>query len=319
MNPIEKILAHHPICILDGAFATELERRGYDLNDPLWSAKILIEQPAEIQAVHHDYFKAGADCVITSSYQATFEGFRCRGLSDDRARELMVSSVTLARKARDRFWENHDRRKERPRPLVAASVGPYGAYLADGSEYRGNYQLDQGKLMQFHRQRLRTLVDAGPDILACETIPCLAEAAALVRLLQETPGVSAWFSFSARDGRYTCNGERLSLCAELLDTYPQVAAIGINCTAPEHIESLIDEIGRATSKPIIVYPNGGDIYDSNTKTWQVGRRKRSFSEYAKAWHEKGARVIGGCCRTGPEDIYQIASWARGGPFSRHRC
>jgi homocysteine S-methyltransferase len=310
MNPITSILEKYPLCILDGAFSTELERRGCDLNDPLWSAKVLIENPDDVTTVHEEYFRAGADCVITASYQATFEGFMNRGLSEDEASRLIGSSVTLAKQARDRFWAKKVNQLNRPKPLVAASVGPYGAYLADGSEYRGNYDIDEEGLVQFHRKRMSTLIAAGPDILACETIPCLAEARALVRLLNENPGIYGWISFSAQNGEFTNNGERLEECARFLNRYEQVAAVGINCTAPEHIESLIDEIRKGSDKPIVLYPNSGEHYDTVTKTWTGGSSEVSFSDLAKRWYNKGARIIGGCCRTTPDDIHRIASWAR---------
>lgn len=311
MNPIDTILKNQSVLILDGAFSTELERRGCDLNDPLWSAKVLMENPDAIAAVHEDYFIAGADCVITASYQATFEGFMKRGLSEEEAGKLIISSVSLAREVRDRFWAKVDNQINRPRPLVAASVGPYGAYLADGSEYRGDYGLDEEALMQFHRKRLETLIAAGPDVLACETIPCLVEAKAIVRLFGEYQGVYGWISFSAKDGEHTNNGECIEDCARWLDSYEQVAAVGVNCTSPEYIESLIERIRRGTNKPIIVYPNGGQHYDPVQKTWQKCSTDFSYGERSVLWHKKGAQLIGGCCKTTPTDIRAIAAWVRG--------
>lgn len=311
MNPIENILATQPVVIIDGAFSTELERRGCDLNDPLWSAKILMENPDEIVAVHEDYYNAGADCVITASYQATFEGFIKRGLSEEDAGKLITSSVTLARKARDTFWAQEKNRVNRPRPLVAASVGPYGAYLADGSEYRGDYGLDEEALMRFHKKRLETLIAAGPDVLACETIPCLVEAKAIVRLLEQTPGVYGWISFSAKDGAHINSGEPIEDCARWLDGHEQVAAVGINCTAPEHIESLIERIRKETGKPIIVYPNGGQHYDAVQKIWHSrSSEDLAYRERSLLWYNKGAQLIGGCCKTTPDDIRKIVDWVR---------
>src|SRR5262245_60294194 len=184
-NPIASILDHHSALVIDGALATELERRGYDLKDDLWSAKILLEQPEAIQQLHFDYFTAGADCVITASYQATVEGFMKRGLNENEAIDLIQKSVKLAIDARDEFWADESNRIGRSKPFVAASVGPYGAFLADGSEYRGNYGLTEKELMDFHRPRMKALTEAGADLLACETIPCLIEAQALTKLLKE--------------------------------------------------------------------------------------------------------------------------------------
>lgn len=311
MNPIQKILATQPLLILDGALATELERGGCDLVDSLWSAKILLENPDKIAEVHRQYYTAGADCVITASYQATFEGFMKRGMSEQEAAKLVASSVSIAREVRDRFWDDTNNQIQRPRPLVAASVGPYGAFLADGSEYRGGYNLDENGLMNFHEKRLQVLIDAGPDVLACETIPTLSEAKALVRLLQNNPAVYAWFCFSAKDGEHISSGEKIEDCARWLDTYQQVAAIGVNCTDPQYIESLIEKIKAATDKPIIVYPNGGQHYDPIQKIWHsYSADDLAYGERSLLWYEKGASVIGGCCKTGPSDISKIVDWAR---------
>ncbi len=201
-DPLRNFLAKRPFIVLDGALATELERRGMDLNDPLWSAKCLIERPELIRAVHLDYFRAGADIATTATYQATFEAFGRRGLTREAAAQLMQGAVALAAAARDEFWAAESNRPGRLRPLVAASIGPYGAMLADGSEYRGRYALDTQALADFHEPRLRTLAEAGADLLAFETIPCLREAMVLARLLQDFPDLTAWLSFSCR-GRGT--------------------------------------------------------------------------------------------------------------------
>ena len=310
MNPIDRIIAGHGLMILDGAFASELERRGLSLDDPLWSAKALLEHPDLIAQVHRDYYEAGADCVITASYQATVEGFMKRGLSETQALDLIAQSVIIAKQVRDDFWNNLTDKSSRPYPLVAASVGPYGAFLADGSEYRGDYALDEAALKNFHRRRLATLVAAKPDILACETLPCLKEALAIASLLQEHPGTYAWISFSARDGKHINSGERIAECARALDGFAPIAAIGVNCTAPEFVSGLIGEIRKGTTKPVIVYPNSGEKYDPATKTWHGTTRDNSFGKSARTWRKKGASIIGGCCRTSPKDIREIASWAR---------
>ena len=320
-SPFDAFLADRPLVILDGALATELERRGADLNDPLWSARLLIEQPELIRQVHLDYFRAGADVATTASYQATFEGFAQRGFDAAAAAGLMRDAVRLAVEARDTFWAEPANRQGRLRPLIAASVGPYGAMLADGSEYRGHYGLDETQLMDFHRPRLRVLVDAGADVLACETIPCLAEARAIVRLLPEFPGAAAWISFSCRDGLHDSQGEPLADCVAALEGFAQVAAVGVNCTAPEHIASLIDQMRASTTKPIVVYPNSGEHYDAVHKQWQgdtgaahatPSSAAAHFAEAARGWHARGARLIGGCCRTTPEDIAAVNEWARAG-------
>ena len=312
MNPIASILDLQPALVIDGALATELERRGCDLKDSLWSAKILLEQPEKIKQVHYDYFKAGADCAITASYQATIAGFAKRGLSEAEAIALMKKSVTLAKEARDEFWAAEANRTGRVKPFVAASVGPYGAYLANGEEYTGNYGLTEKELMDFHRPRMRALIEAGADLLACETIPCLIEAQALVKLLGEFQSVHAWISFSCRDEAHVCEGDRFEDCIRQIEASPFVDAVGVNCTSPRFIPALIREAKKATQKPVLVYPNSGETYDAAKSDWDGHRIYESFGEEAKEWYNAGARLIGGCCRTTPEDIHAIAGWVRAG-------
>jgi len=310
MNPIASILDHYPALVIDGALATELERRGCDLKDDLWSAKILLEQPEIIRQVHLDYFKAGADCAITTSYQATIEGFTKRGLTESEAIALIQKSVKLANQARDEFWADESNRANRSKPFVAASVGPYGAFLADGSEYRGNYGVSEKELMDFHRPRMKALIEAGADMLACETIPSLIEAQAIAKLLKEFPNITAWISFTARDEKHISEGQVFADCVRQLEDHPQIAAIGINCTSPKYIPSLIREAKNETEKPILVYPNSGETYDAAKNDWNGDPVFCSFGEQAREWYNAGARLIGGCCRTTPEDISVIASWAR---------
>lgn len=313
MNPIQTILEHHPIVVLDGALATELERRGADLHDPLWSAKILLEQPDLIKQVHLDYFRAGADCATTASYQATVDGLMARGL--DRADSLRViqQSVHIAQQARAEFWADPANRTNRARPFIAASIGPYGAFLHDGSEYRGDYALTETELIAFHRERMRVLIEAGADMLACETIPTLLEAQALTKLLAEFPDTTAWFTFTAQDDAHISHGETIAACTALLDPNPQVAAIGINCTSPLYINGLIRHLRAATTKPIIVYPNSGEIYDAASNTWLGETSCDAFGLQARAWYADGARILGGCCRTTPDHIREISALANPQP------
>ena len=310
MQPIASILSQHPALVIDGALATELERRGCDLNDELWSAKILLKQPEIIKQVHYDYFKAGADCAITASYQASIEGFAKRGLNEKEAIALIQKSVKLATQARDEFWADEFNRIGRSKPFVAASVGPYGAFLANGSEYRGNYGLTEKELIDFHRPRMRALIEAGADILACETIPALIEAQALAKLLKEFPNTTAWFSFSARDKKHISEGQIFADCVKELEGNAQIVAIGINCTSPKYIQSLIREAKKMTNKPVLVYPNSGETYDAENNDWNGDPAYESFGDEAREWYNAGARLIGGCCRTTPEDIRVIASWIR---------
>jgi homocysteine S-methyltransferase len=239
-------------------------------------------------------------------------------LSKEQAIDLIKKSVRLAIDARNEFWNNEANRIGRVKPFVSASVGPYGAYLADGSEYRGNYGLTEEQLIEFHRPRMKALIEAGTDpstgsgqvMLACETIPSPIEARALVKLLGEFKGISAWISFSCRDETHVCEGERLEECIRQVESSPQVAAVGVNCTSPKFIPALIHEAKKATNKPILVYPNSGESYNAEKKDWDSNPEFESFGEEAKVWFDAGARLIGGCCRTGPEDIRVIANWAR---------
>jgi homocysteine S-methyltransferase len=217
----------------------------------------------------------------------------------------MRDAVALAVAARDEFWSVAANRSGRLRPLVAASVGPYGAMLADGSEYRGHYALSDDALADFHRPRLQVLAAAGADLLACETIPCLREALVLARLLREFPALTAWMSFSCRDGTHTCEGDSIAACAAQLRAFPQIAAVGVNCTAPQYIASLLRELRGATDSPLVIYPNSGESYDAGSKQWHGTPRAQCFAEMAQLWHAAGARLIGGCCRTGPSDIREV--------------
>lgn len=213
MDTIARDLARYPLLVLDGAFGTELARRGFDTNDALWSAKALFEKPELVEAVHRDYYEAGADISTSASYQATVEGFEKKGFTREQAKELIVRSVRLVQQARDAFWQQKEKRVGRPQPLAAASVGPYGAYLADGSEYRGDYGASRAELADFHAERLAILVSAGPDILACETLPLLDEARAILDDLRRYPDAGAWISFSCKDAEHTCGGDAIADCA----------------------------------------------------------------------------------------------------------
>lgn len=305
-NIIQTYLKQQKHLIIDGALGTELEGRGCSLDDPLWSARLLSDDPAMIAAVHTDYLNAGADCLITASYQATYQGLTHRGYTWEQAEKIITSAVTLAKTCVDTFWANPANRSNRLKPLVAASVGPYGAFLANGSEYTGNYGISENELVNFHKERLKTLVKAKPDLLACETLPCFAEAKALVRLVEKIDTIPAWISFSARDDRHINSGERIRDCAEWLNAKPCVAAMGINCTDPIHITSLVKEIRSATDKPVVVYPNKGGIYNSLTKEWAPKPGVPAFNELAVQWANQGARLIGGCCQTTPDDIGLLA-------------
>ena len=299
-NPLTSILTDHPFVLLDGAMATELEARGCDLADSLWSAKVLMENPDLIRDVHLDYFRAGAQVAITASYQATPDGFAARGLNEAQARSLIAKSVELAKQARDSY------RAENPAAkglLIAGSVGPYGAYLADGSEYRGDYQRSAQVFQDFHRPRIEALLEAGVDLLACETLPSFDEIRALAQLLEAYPVAQAWFSFTLRDAQHLSDGTPLRDVLALLADYPQILAVGINCIALENTVEALEYLHSLTPLPLVVYPNSGEHYDAVSKTWHHhGEACATLEGYLPQWLAAGAKLIGGCCRTTPKDI-----------------
>ena len=299
-----KLILEDPLdCLLvDGALATELERRGCDLNSKLWSADVLIKNPKLIHDVHLEYFLAGADIAITSSYQAALPSLESAGLSPSEAAEIIQKSVRLAQQARIEAISLQPGRKL----LVAGSVGPYGAYLADGSEYRGDYQLSTEEFVAFHRSRMEALITGGVDILVMETIPSFRETLALKSLLRDYSRMPAWFSFTLRDGMHISDGTSLEEVVEVLNTCDQVVALGVNCSPPRLATEALQNLARLTKKPLVVYPNSGEVYDSSSKTWsQEGNQMTKIEELAPRWYELGARLIGGCCRTTPEDIQNI--------------
>jgi len=299
-SPLAPLLEAQGVIVLDGGLATELEARGEVLDDELWSAKVLQEHPEVVRQVHLDYLRAGADCVVSASYQATFEGFARQGLTGRQTESLLRRSVSLALEAREAFWvENRD--PGRLRPLVAASVGPYGAFLADGSEYTGDYGLDRDRLREFHRRRLEVLADSGADLLACETIPSIAEAHALCDLLGSADGTPAWLTFSCRDGERISDGTPFVEAVEVALACPRVIAVGVNCTAPGLVSGLLASLGKIP-KPLVVYPNSGERWDAVGKRWTGAELAVDPVALCSDWRALGAEVLGGCCRTGPARI-----------------
>lgn len=280
--------------ISDGGLATELEARGNDLSDELWSARLLAEAPHEIVAVHEAFFRAGAQIATTASYQASFEGFARRGIDRADAERLMRRSVELAKSARDAS----------PAPgWVAASVGPYGAMLAHGEEYVGRYGLSVAELTAWHRPRLEVLAAAEPDVLALETIPDSDEAEALVGLVGEL-GLPAWLSYTI-DGAATRAGQPLAEAFAVAADVPEIVAVGVNCCAPSDVSAAVATARRVTGKPVIVYPNSGEGWDGINRVW-VGQPGMDTA-LAAEWVAAGARIIGGCCRVRPADIAAMAA------------
>lgn len=304
---LKETLTKTGIMVIDGSMSTALEHLGCDLNDDLWTAKVLSGEPARIEQVHYDYFCAGADCGITASYQATIPGFVKKGFSQQEAEDLLARSVELFHSARTRWWETSGKEAGRAYPLCLGAVGPYGAYLADGSEYRGNYGVSDDTLRTFHRRRMEILWEAGADLLLIETQPSLHEALIEAELAEEL-GADYWISFSCMDGKRIWEGDLLRDCAARLSVgHPHLKMLGINCTAPQYVNSLIDELKSGTELPVAVYPNSGEVYDPVTKTWHGDQSGVRFAAMARQWMEQGANAVGGCCTTVGEHIRDVAA------------
>lgn len=283
-------LAHRAV-VLDGGLGTRLEERGADVTSELWSARVLADEPDRVLDVHRDYFAVGADVAITASYQVTYEGCARAGFDARATTELLRRSVDLARRARD----------EAGRGWIAASVGPYGAMLADGSEYRGDLGLRVDELRAWHRERIRVLASAGADLVAVETMPSLVEVAAVLAEIDGT-GTPAWISVTPLDGRLR-SGEPIAEAFALADGIDEVIAVGVNCCAPGEVLGAIEAARAVTAKPIVVYPNSGETWDAAARRW---RGSAAFPvDLVRSWRAAGAALIGGCCRTGPSQITAI--------------
>ncbi|WP_150308523.1 homocysteine S-methyltransferase [Planctomonas psychrotolerans] len=287
-----------PPVALDGGLGTQLEARGHDLSSAMWSARLLVEQPGEIAAVHREYFDAGARVAISCSYQASFSGFERIGIDRPQAVELLTRSVRLAIEARDAAATESP---GVPR-WVAASVGPYGATLADGSEYRGDDGLSVSELRRWHRDRLAVLADAGADLLALETIPSLREAEALVAEVDRLD-VPAWLSVTIADGRMR-SGDALRDVFALAASNSSIVAAGVNCSSPGEVEPALRAARGETDKPLLAYPNSGERWDADARRWTGN--PRFDSDMVHGWLAAGASLVGGCCRVGPAEIAHIA-------------
>jgi homocysteine S-methyltransferase len=298
--------------VLDGGMASELEFLGADISGPLWSAHILEDAPEKIIAVHRSYLEAGADILLTASYQVSRKGYAEFGLDPSRADAALLRSVDLARGAREEFARiDIDAGRE---VLVAASLGPYGAALHNGAEYHGNYDRTFDNLVEFHQQRIAVLAESQADLLAFETVPSLEEAEAIGQALKPWPDLAAWFSFTCTESSaaklQVAHGELLRTCAERAASFPQTVAIGINCTQPQWLSQLIPELRAASDKPIIVYPNSGEGWDAQSRCWVQmpgSSDPEAFGRQARQWYASGADIVGGCCRTRPAHIRAITA------------
>jgi homocysteine S-methyltransferase len=293
------------IRVLDGGLATELEYQGARIDGPLWSAHVLEDAPDKVIAVHRAYIEAGAECILTASYQVSRRGYVEFGLSPERADAALLRAVELARTAAAEFPQR--------RVVIAASLGPYGAMLHNGAEYHGKYTCSHDELVQFHRERIEVLAGAtgqsAPDFLAFETLPSLDEALAIGEALAPWPELAAWFCFTCRDGQSVAHGEPLSECAAAVARFPQTIAIGVNCIQPALVPALIGKLRGASEKPIVVYPNSGEGWNPAARSWTGTSADARFGAMAAEWFAAGAQIVGGCCRTRPAHIRQVANAA----------
>jgi len=275
--------------ILDGGLSTALEEIGATLDTTLWSGELLRSHRDQIRAAHESFVDAGATILITSSYQISYPGCLARGWSQNEVTDALRASTELA---------CFDGVK------VAASVGPYGAFLADGSEYHGNYGLSIDQLKDFHRVRLQVLISSHPDYLAIETIPELTEARAILELLAELSStIPFWISFSCKNGSEISSGELFSDAVALTNDLPNCVGVGINCTAPEFVTPLMKS--AQPGQNFVIYPNSGRTWDATNKRW-IGIQASAFAlDQIAQWQELGAKIIGGCCGVGPADIQEI--------------
>ncbi len=293
--------------VLDGGLASELEYLGAKIDGPLWSAHVLEERPDKILAVHRAYIAAGAQCIETASYQVSRMGYVEVGLTPERADAALLKAVALARQAVAEFPDKHIQ--------IAVSLGPYGAALHNGAEYHGNYDCTHADLVDFHAARIEVLAGIiGREVLAFETLPSLDEARAIGEALAPWPHLHAWFSFTCRDAQHVAHGELLRDCASYLATLPQTIAIGVNCTQPSLIATLIGEIRATSNKPIVVYPNSGEGWDAQGRCWTGVSDPESYGVKAAEWFAAGAQIVGGCCRTRPAHIREVAEAAARTPL-----
>jgi homocysteine S-methyltransferase len=304
-GPPRHLAPQGEVVVLDGGLATTLEAAGHDLSGPLWSARLLAEDPGAIVAANQAFLAAGAEVVTTASYQLSATGVRSIGGDVRDVDRLLERSVSLAREAIAGHFADQPDGGRRP-PRVAASVGPYGAVLADGSEYRGGYGRFVEELIDFHAARLAALVAAGPDLLAVETIPSGTELEAIAQVLAEVD-VPAWVSVTVGpDGTTTPEGQPLGEALAPVLEVAAVVAVGVNCCPPSVATRALETIARSCEHPLVVYPNAGDTWDAQSRGWRPGAGGDVRGELPR-WLAAGAQMIGGCCGTGPEHLARLAA------------
>ena len=294
--------------LIDGAMSTALEQLGADTNNSLWTASVLAHQPALVKQVHQEYFEAGARLAITDTYQANVPAFLQHGYAEQAAHSLIQRAVILAKEARDEYQQ-----KTGIYNYVAGALGPYGAYLANGSEYTGDYHLSKAEYQQFHRPRLTDILKVGVDVLAIEAQPRLDEVLAEVDLVKElAPDTLCYVSFSLKDHTSLPDGTPLAVAARTVAKYPNVFAVGINCLPLEEVTAAVETVHQATNKPVIAYPNSSATYDPATKTWRYPHGRQTLVKYLPQWLAAGLTIVGGCCTTTPQDIADLHEYLERG-------
>jgi S-methylmethionine-dependent homocysteine/selenocysteine methylase len=295
-----------PFTVIDGGLSTALELLGADISGPLWTAQTVIDDPALLERAHRSFVEAGADIIATASYQCGTKQFEAIGLSSKEARDALASTTTIARRA-----------VEGTSVAVAASVGPFGASLANGSEYNGRYGVEWQQVEDYHREKLAILVDSGADLIAIETIPLADEALLIAEILEELGAPPAWFSFGFADETQTYGLDPVDKAVLSIAGYADLVAIGMNCTHPRYVDSLLASMSELVSGiPLIVYPNHGREWDAVARCWIGDSTSISAVETVKRWVDLGARFIGGCCGIGPEDIAHLGNLVSNFPENR---
>jgi len=290
--------------LIDGGISNELESLGCNLNHNLWTAHLLDSDIDRVVKVHLNFLEAGAKCIATCGYQASMQGLQENGYSREESKQLIIKSVRAAVKARETYRKTHGTNTE---ILVAASIGPYGAYLADGSEYRGNYGLSKQELVDFHLERIEILEMSEADVLAFETIPDFTEIRAISEMLMKS-SKPAWISFSCKDGKHISDGTSISNCVKFLSDHPNVFAIGANCIPPDLVPEIITQVKtNCKNKKVIIYPNSGGQYDSNGKKWYDNEHPFALKNHIPEWIQLGADIVGGCCKIGSNEIHDTSA------------
>jgi len=280
-----------PFTLVDGGLSTVLEEMGERPTGSLWTASALVDRPWLLTEAHRRFVQSGADVVITASYQASETGFVAAGMSATQARTALASTTELARRS--------------GAACVAASVGPFGACLADGSEYHGRYSADWDEVRRFHRRRLEVLVDSGPDVFAVETMPGTTEAVIVLEELRALSDAPAWLTFTCDGLRTTCAGDSVESAAAAVG--PLAQAVGVNCTHPSHVASLLHRMASATALPLVAYPNHGAAWDAESKCWVGNADGTDLPTHLTEWLAAGARLVGGCCGVGTKGIAALAA------------